>query len=483
MYFWQKSDTCALSLNVIKKLVCVFAASAVAFVSGCSDKTDSPQSSVVFSEAETAKDESVDETLGEVRLETPVLYFLGSYDLSLDEQISGAKELYLQTYASEYYDSSLGKYIFPNGSEAVISSEVVSRKRMNDLLSERIQSDNSPDLVDASQEVFSFKTSYMYEDISVNMNLSAPQWEELSDYINAFGIGSKRYYYPWRVETAPERLYYNRTLFEQFSIPDPVEQWQAGEWTWEAFLSAVNTFTVTVNGSIGIYGDELSEGFVLSTGTALISRNESGEFYSQISSENIARAVVWLDENIYKNELYAQSCAGYSSDSALPAAIGLAAFRAADSCAFSEYCKEYSEYDMCNVPYPTDTATAEGAYSVKLFGYLVPTGAKNVQGACCFINCCRIVQAGELSETVKMREMKQNGYTEEEYDFMEQFFHAASFNTVLDLSADNPGAAAAFKDMTARYFSAEEDNSWESICDENSASFERAVAELNALLE
>lgn len=483
MAFLKKVNTREYSLSALKKVVCIIAAGAVAVLSGCDDKANMQQSSISSTTTQTDKKESNLDTLKEVRLDTPVLHFLGSYDLGNDEQIAEAKELYLQTYAAEYYDESADTYSFPDGGSAVIESEVVMESKVNELLSERIQSDTSPDLVDVPQDGFPYKMSYMYEDISANMNISAPQWEDFSEYINAYGIQSKRFFYPWKVSIADERLYYNRTLFEQFGIPDPAEQWAAGEWTWDAFLSAINTFTAAVDGSIGVYGDDLSAGFVASSGAAVITRGESGEFVSGILSEDIERAVLWVDDNLLQTALYSTECIGYAADSALPAAIGLSAFRAGSSGDFANYCSEYSEYDMWNVPYPTDPTKDEGCYSVELFGYLVPNGAKNVQGACCFINCCRISQANAPTDAQKARVMLQNGYTDEEYEFMEQFSHSANFNTVLDLSSSDPGGAAAFKDMCAHYYSSAGEISWKSLCKENAPAFERAAAELNALLE
>ncbi|KAB8125805.1 extracellular solute-binding protein, partial [Gracilibacillus oryzae] len=38
-------------------------------------------------------------------------------------------------------------------------------------------------------------------------------------------------------------MYYNKTMFEQAGLPDPYEQQQNGEWTWEAMLEAAKTLT------------------------------------------------------------------------------------------------------------------------------------------------------------------------------------------------------------------------------------------------
>mgnify|MGYP004653496149 FL=1 len=463
-----------------KRAVCCVLAGAVIALCGCSGNDGGSGSAsggaVKATDEAATTDVSVPAEPAAVSLETPVLRYLGSYDLGADEDTAAARAAYLSTYAADYLDKSSGKYYFPNGGDTLIISEVVSAGRINEVLTARIQADDSPDLVDVREDSFPYQMSRnMYEDISPYMNMSAPQWAELGEYINAFGIGSKRFYYPWRYEAATERLYYNRTLFEQYGIPDPAEQWSAGEWTWDALLEAVRTFTAAVDGAVGICGDDPAQGFLLSTGTALISRAESGKFVSNIGSPEAASAMEWLDENLRSQGLITSACAGYDSDSAMPAAIGLAAFRAAGSGEFSRYCRDYAEYDMWNVPYPSENG--EGAYSADAFGYLVPKGAKNVAGACCFINSCRITEAGERSDAEKSRIMKKNGYTEEEYAYMEQFTHAERFSVVIDYTAFDPGAQAAFAALSAQ------EGSWQEISAQEAPAFERAAADLSAMVE
>lgn len=457
-----------------RKAACGILAGAVIALCGCSggNYSDVPTSSA--DDVSTA-DASTPAEPAAVTLETPVLRYLGSYDLGADEGTADARAAYLATYAAEYFDKSTGKYFFPESGDKLIVSEVVSARRINETLSARIQADDSPDLVDVQADSFPYQMSRnMYEDISPYMDMSAPQWAQLGEYVNAFGIGSKRFYYPWRYNAAAERLYYNRTLFEQYGIPDPAEQWSAGEWTWDALVGAVEAFTEAVDGAVGICGDNPAQGFALSTGTALIGRDEGGKFVSNIGSQEIARAMERLD-SLRSQGLITSACAGYDSDSAMPAAIGLAAFRAAGEGEFSRYCRDYAEYDMWNVPFPDESG--EGAYSVETFGYLVPKGAKNVVGACCFINSCRIAEAGEPSEAEKSRVMKKNGYTEEEYAYMEQFSHAERFRTVIDYTAFDPGAQAAFAALSAQ------ETPWEELAAQEAPAFERAAADLSAMIE
>ena len=67
------------------------------------------------------------------------------------------------------------------------------------------------------------------------------------------------------------------------------------------------------------------------------------------------------------------------------------------------------------------------------FGYLVPAGAKHVEQATVFINCCRLSKTDEaLIETTKESIMKDKEYTEEQYDFLVGFENIADYNGVVD---------------------------------------------------
>ncbi|MFC4388606.1 extracellular solute-binding protein [Gracilibacillus marinus] len=65
-------------------------------------------------------------------------------------------------------------------------------------------------------------------------------------------------------------MYYNKTMFEQAGLPDPYEQQQNGEWTWEAMLEAAKTLT---NGEqYGLSGDPnlFAEYFIASNGGKIL---------------------------------------------------------------------------------------------------------------------------------------------------------------------------------------------------------------------
>lgn len=375
-----------------------------------------------------------------VELETPVLHYLGCYDVTKAADIKPSWKLYEQTYAGDYYNAETDSYIYPDGAEKPIVCEIVGSAQILETLTARIQSDDSPDLVDKAENTYPYMMSKnSYEDLTPYMDMSAPQWVDLQPYIDRYEYNGKHYYYPWCYDVSPQWLIYNRGLFEDYDIPDPAEQWKNNEWTWDTFLAAVESFVSKANNAgndraIGVYGAYLTDNFIASTGAMLIGLDENGKFVNNMKSTEVERAVTWLEQNLRRPGLARIDYYGeYINISEVPVVNGLAAFQAMGGWVFTNYCKNYPDSDIFLVPFPRDPNADDYYYRTSTFGYLVPKGAKNVQGACCFINCCRLSTTNEeLIETTKQSMMKSKKYSEEEYDFMQQFKYVENFATVVD---------------------------------------------------
>ncbi len=375
-----------------------------------------------------------------VELETPVLHYMGNYDVTKAADIKPAWKLYEQTYAADYYDAAQEKYIYPDGAEKPIVVEVVAYNQIMETLTARIQSDDSPDLVDKQSNSYPyFMSKNCYEDLTPYMDMSAPQWVNLQGYVDRYTYNGKHYYYPWNYDVSPEWLYYNRGLFEDYDIPDPAEQWKNGEWTWDTFLSACETFVSKASNAgndraLGVYGSFLTDNFIASTGTMLIGLDENGKFVNNMKNADVERAATWLEQNLRRPGLaMIDYYAEYNNIAEAPIVNGLAAFQSMGGWLFTNYCKNSPDSDIFLVPFPRDPNADNYYYRTSTFGYLVPKGAKNVQGAACFINCCRLSTTNEeLIETTKQSLMKSKKYSEEEYDFMQQFKQVENFATVVD---------------------------------------------------
>ena len=120
------------------------------------------------------------------------------------------------------------------------------------------------------------------------MELSAPQWSGLDQYINKYKWNGKNYYYPWAYNVSSYFLIYNRGVFEQIGLEDPKELYDEGKWTWEAMADVIRKFidSDTDGNRTGLYGasEYSAQAIIDSTGVPLIEIGEDGKLVSNFNN-------------------------------------------------------------------------------------------------------------------------------------------------------------------------------------------------------
>lgn len=412
-----------------------------------------------------------------VKLETPVITYLGTGTVP-----QSSAELYRRTYAAQYFDASSGQYVFPDGSSMLIVSRTVTEGQLPDELIASIQSDASPDLTDKLNNSYPYLMSRnIYEDLTAYMDMSSPQWVDMEEYVDRYEFNGKHFYFPWDYTMSPQLLFYNHRLFEQYDIPDPAKLIEEDNWTWETFLEDCRLFALTEDNAVGLYGKDIAENFIASTGVMLVGRDENGKLTSNFTSEEISRTAEWLGE-------LSQSVSGDCPESA--AEEGLAAFYSAD--------REYAdETELFFVPYPRDEQAEKYFCRASTRGYLVPKGAKNVVGACCFINCCRLDIYGDVPEETAASDetsfpagtseidVPQTGESETEItpaDILKKLRNPDLFSGVTDENKCFSEEINAVIDGMLDNIMNADDTDWERQCAENLPIINAAVDELNSLI-
>lgn len=311
--------------------------------------------------------------------------------------------------------------------------------QIQEKLTTAISSGESPDLVDYSDNTFPLLMSKnMYTPLEEYMNLSAPQWSGLEQYINQYKWGGKNYYYPWAYNVAPYFLIYNRSVFEQIGIEDPKLLYDRGEWTWDAMKDDIRKFIDSdPDGKrTGLYGamQYSAQSFINSMGTPLITIDESGKLVQNFENANVDRAANFMQE--MKKEGLASFQEGIIDVDTTPMLEGTAAFQCMGEWIISGYAKAMLKDDSLDyffVPFPRDVEADEYYYPITTFGYLVPAGSKYAKQASVFINCCRLSNTDEdLKATTKASIMRSKKYTDEMYDFIYSFKEPANFHCVVD---------------------------------------------------
>lgn len=358
--------------------------------------------------------------LSQTDINGTVLKYIGCYDLRKAGDIKPAYKYFEETYG------------------ATIEIELCSDLAIMDKLATYLSSGQSPDLVDTRDNSFpSYIAKNTYEALDEYMDLSAPQWAGVSQYLDGYAVAGKHYYFPWAYYVNPIFLCYNRGQFEEYGIDDPKELYDSGKWTWDAFYDCMVQFVdkSSIEDAIGLMG-VIGTSMINTTGKAAVSY-ENGQLINNLRSTEVERAQTFL-EKVRKEGLarFAYD-GGFDNTIAWPLTDGMTAFHSIGDWKITDYAKlmaKDSSLDIFFVPYPRDPSADNYYLTMDSFGYLVPSGSQNIEAACIFINCVRMSVTDEaLIETTKESVMKSKKYTEEQYEFYDYFHHPENFdNLVID---------------------------------------------------
>ena len=390
-----------------------------------------------FDSTATSDTSSTETTIDDEK-ENPVS--IGDISLNAGEEVEPAELQYLGCYnittagdvkpAYKYFSENYG---------CTIKCTIVGSLQILEKLTTAISSGESPDLVDYADNTFPLIMSKnMYTPLDEYIDLSAPQWSGLDQYINKYKWNGKNYYYPWAYNVSPYFLIYNRGVFEQIGIDDPKELYDKGEWTWDTMTDCIRKFidSDSDGARTGLYGATAytAHAFIDTTGTPLIEIGDDGKLISNFNNANVDRAANFMQE--MKKEGLASFQEGIIDVDTTPMLEGTAAFQCMGDWIISGYARAMLKDDSLDyffVPFPRDVEADEYYYPLTTFGYLVPAGSKYAKQASVFINCCRLSNTDEdLKATTKESIMRSKKYTDEMYDFIYSFKEPTNFHCVVD---------------------------------------------------
>lgn len=387
-------------------------------LTGCADDGGSGDSTTTTPITTTSYDqnEGYEGDFGVEVTDGVTLKYIGVYDLTKAGDVRPAYNVFKEEY------------------NAKIEVEIVPDAEIMTKLATYISSDMSPDLVDRRDNTFPyFIGRSMYEPLDSYMDMSAPQWASVADILEGYAVKGKHYYYPWSYIASGNFMIYNRALFEEFGVDDPVELYNAGQWTWNEFYQCMIDFVSRndiVDDPIGLYG-HLGTAFINTTGKAIVSY-ENGLLVNNMRSTEVERAQAFL-EGLRKEGLSHLMYGEYNNVAHEPVLYGYAAFQSMGDWKIADYAaiqKNDEDVDIMFLPYPRDPAADQYYYSSGTFGYLVPAGSKNAELGAAFINCVRLSQTDpELMEDTKESIMKNKKYTDEQYEMWKTFQSIDGFSS------------------------------------------------------
>ena len=321
--------------------------------------------------------------------------FLGYYDIRSDQK--GDQQCMI--FEGEQYGGTI-EYISTSSGSAYY-----------DKLATLIAADDSPDLMTFEPLAFPYGVSKnMFEALDEHINIEDALWADMKPMIDEYAYNNKHYYVPHRIVTRYS-LNYNRKTVEEAGLQDPYELYLAGEWTWDTWRQMMIDFCNQDEENIGLYATStMLECFINTTGTAIIDVAPDGAITNNLSNPDITRAIEYLAEMGRSGLLYPEGHPhgdwvspqvwATCSDKLLflsmePEWTYIAATEEIQNPSGVENDIFGTVSDFAFVPYPRDPQADAYYMCSNTFGYMIPKGAKNIQGAVEFIYCNRLYETDQ----------------------------------------------------------------------------------------
>lgn len=251
-----------------------------------------------------------------------------------------------------------------------------------------VASDLSPDIVRYEWMSFPHGMSRnMYIPIDSYIDLDSDLWRGVKEIAEQYKYNGKHYYVPYSI-TSNFALNYNRLALQEYGIEDPLDLYNNGEWNWDTFRDLLVKWCNASSEHIGYTGVGAT-GFISTTGMELIDVQDN-RIINNLKNEKIQRCMEMV-EGLAKQGLTGE---GYI-DPGEAFVDGNLLFLGMEptwtySAASESLFKKNVEYEMAFLPFPRDPSADKYYIAYDSFGYMVPSGAKNVKGAMDWITLNRL---------------------------------------------------------------------------------------------
>ncbi len=270
-----------------------------------------------------------------------------------------------------------------------------------------IASGDSPDCTTYEWQSYPYGLKRnLYEPLDEYVSLESPIWEGIAHLAEDFVYEGKHYYYPYQTITN-FAINYNRKAVIEAGLTDPYDLYIQNNWTWDTFRGLCVEWCNIDDEKIGYAGTHAMS-FVATTGVPLIDVRKDGTILNNIKDPNLARAMqfastLYRDGLVYQNEFVewlSPQLWAKNSDRVL--FYGMNPDWVYSEAAAAVQNLKGVENDICGVvsdfafvPFPRDPSSETYTIAYDTFGYMVPKGAKNIEGAIDWIHLNRIYEIDE----------------------------------------------------------------------------------------
>ncbi len=259
-----------------------------------------------------------------------------------------------------------------------------------DKLGVLIASGDSPDIV--RYDWMAYPTGIaknMFTALDDWLDIDSPLWSGEKAVIDSFNFLGKHYYYPSDVSTNFAIIYNTRSL-EEAGLENPADLYFENNWTWDTFEDMMSKWVNVGADYVGFTGGSWSAMmFANTTGVKLIDMTGS-DIINNLKNTEVQRAMDRLANMKklgYIGDGFVDPAEAFVDGKLLFLGMGLTwGFESAQESFF----KKGLDGDFEVVPFPRDPNADRYYMSADTYGFLVPSGAKNIQGAVDWILCGRL---------------------------------------------------------------------------------------------
>lgn len=314
--------------------------------------------------------------------------YLGFYDITSDQK--GTEQCLI--FQSELYGGTIDYTSVPFGTA------------FYDKLANLIASDDSPDLVTKDAMLYPGNiTKNLFETLDDRFDLDSPLWCDMKDVVDSFSWQGKHYYYPHRTTTKYCLNYSKKTIADN-DLTDPYDLYKNGEWTWDAWRELMIEFCDKSDDHVGVYfTNDTITSFIATTGTTMINVEPDGTISNNFLSADVSRAMTFMEGLCRDGLTYGKQWGDWVSPQVFSTCCDNLLFTTTEpewtyiaatenqqnpTGVDNDIFDTVSEFSF--VPFPRDSLADKYYTEFDTFGYLIPKGAKNIDGAVEFINLNRL---------------------------------------------------------------------------------------------
>ena len=249
-----------------------------------------------------------------------------------------------------------------------------------------------------------------FESIDGWIDFSDPIWDSIKSEADGWSYKGKHYYCPISYEAGVYGVGYNSRCIEELDMEDPMDLYDKNEWTWNVMEEMLKKWMSMGSDKLGLTpGSSTALMFATTTGVAPL-QFTGNDIINNIKDPKIYRAMEFCERI---NRL--GYVTGFISPESLDAWSGKLLFTVMPFDWTLDGQKAFFdnnlEGELRVVPLPRDPESDVYYYPISTYGYFIPTGAKNMQGATAWLLAARIYKTDpEVIEQDRKEKMWTGGY-------------------------------------------------------------------------